>query len=174
MKRFFLEWYGLFNVPEIVEKLKLNVQRLKRDHPHLAEAFFQYGLYMFVDIVSFQPIYIGQAASRHKSLRTRIRWELVGPSYFAHRLKEEGIDQNSLAFQVAHVKKALDNNKPFTPSLGMIEFPLICKMQPALNKTGKKKHRKEDVDIVNSGNIGIIPERFTLRRGQKCQQASPF
>ena len=114
-------------------------------------------------------IYIGQAFDRSaRPLRTRIRWEIIKDgnagalSSFNTSCERQGIDISSLNLKVAHIVEVIDNEKQIDQIfMNEIENALINRMQPLLNKKGKKNYFGENLKIFNSGDYDPLPHKIT-------------
>jgi hypothetical protein len=166
MKRIKLMWYGPYNVAYLSEILKQPVSVSDEKYPTLKK----YGFYMFLDNKLFKVLYIGQAFDDSpRSLRNRIRWEIikdgngVALSKFYATCEEHGINVSSLNLKVAHIDEALYNKKPIVhdPKLmNDIENALINRMQPLLNKKGKKEYKGQSLEIFNGGSFEPLPRKI--------------
>jgi len=167
MKKISLRWYGLGSVADLSEKLKQHVSTSDEQHPFLGK----WGFYMYLDQNQSKAIYIGQAFGEGRSLRNRIRHEVLKDnSSFSHDCKNLRIDKFSLILKVAHVEEATDNGNPIEYNPYDIEMALICEMQPKINRIGKRRYRRESIEIFNSGDFNPSPDMFKKVTGEKCRR----
>jgi len=166
MKRISLPWHGPYSVADLSEKLKQKVSISDEQYPPLKG----WGFYMYLDQNQSQAIYIGQAFGEGRSLRNRIRWEVLNDSSrFSKGLKKFGIDKSCLILKVAHIKEATDNGNQIVrdPKLmNDIEMALIHEMKSLTNKSGKKRYRRESIEVLNGGNFTPLPERIKKVTGE--------
>ena len=173
MKRISLHWYGPDGVAELYENLKRPLSFSDDKYPYLNTQ----GFYMYLNQNQTKAIYIGQAFSSKSArpLRNRIRWEITKDgmgcalSQFSKDCQEFGIDKFSLVLKVAHVKESTDNGNSmheYNPS--DIEMALICERSPLINRSGKKRYRKESIEISNNGNFAPLPKTFRKVTGERC------
>ncbi len=65
--------------------------------------------------------------------------------------------------------EAKENGEPLSPVDPLdVEFALIIRGNPRINKHGIKKYRREDIEIVNTGKPEPLPRSFIVRKGDRC------
>jgi len=77
----------------------------------------------------------------------------------------------SLILKVAHIEEATDNGNKIKPDLKLvndIEMALICERKPLMNEHGKKRYRRESIEIFNSGNFTPLPGTIKKITGEAC------
>jgi hypothetical protein len=163
MKQINLKWFRPYKFLDLVEDSKQSLYFFDEKYPELKE----WGFYMFVD--PFRIVDIGQAAGKGHSLRTRLKNEISNNSTFHKDLIDIKVNTASLLLKVAILTKATVDGKPMQLIDPYdIEFALICKGNPRIEKHGIKHYRRESIEITNEGDCSPLPPIFKIMKGQKC------
>lgn len=164
MKQVSLFWYGPFQVVELAKDFKRPLAEFDLKYPFMKN----WGFYLFFD--KFGIVDIGQAAGRGRALRTRLKNETSTKSKFFEELKEIKIARETLQVKVAIPTEAKIDGELINPLDPYdVEFALICRSDPRINTHGIKRYEREDIEIINKGDFELLPERFVIRKGDKCQ-----
>jgi len=160
MKRIRLLWYGPYNVANLSENLEQNVYATDDKHPFLNN----YGFYMYLSAQS-KVVYIGQAFGRGpRALRDRIRHEVLKEnSKLSKDCENFRINKCSLMLKIAHIEEAMSdgNQIQHNPELmNDVEMALIHEMKPLMNKHGKARYRRGNIEIVNKFSFKPLPKRI--------------
>ena len=163
MKQINLKWFGSYKFLDLVENTKQSLYFFDEKYPELKE----WGFYMFID--QFGIVDIGQAAGKGRSLWTRLKNEISNNSTFHKDLSDIKVNTASLLIKVAILTKATEDGKPIQLIDPYdIEFALICKGNPRIEKHGIKRYRRECIEIINEGDCSPLPPLFKITKGQKC------
>jgi hypothetical protein len=163
MKQINLKWFKSYRFQDLVEDFKQSPNFINEKYPE----FKGWGFYMFID--QFGIVDIGQAAGKGRSLKTRLKNETSNNSTFHKDLIDIKVNTASLLIKVAILTKATENGKLMQLiDPHDIEFALICKGNPRIEKHGIKRYRRESIEIISEGDCSPLPPKFEIMKGQKC------
>jgi hypothetical protein len=173
MRKYVLKWSNLGKAKDLYSILRGPVSLSDKSYPQLRKS----GIYLFLDDQK-GVIDVGEANAKRRGLRTRVRNEIYPNSYFAHKLRELGMDsqaQRDLAVKVATVEEGIDfleeSPEEVDSHLRLIESALICETDPWSNSHGGiDKWRREEVEVVNSGDHDPLAPDIVMRKGKECQK----